>query len=218
MSSKMLAVSDIFFTIQGEAEYTGHPSLFLRLQGCNVGCPWCDTKQTWNLDPAKVVPLESVLDKRKESDEYAVASSEDVLGAIKQYKPTRVVITGGEPCDQNIRPLAQELLKLGIAVSVETSGTSEINLPADAWVTVSPKINMKKPLLQASLDRANEIKMPVGKARDIELLEGLSLKEGVPVWLQPLSQNEAATSLCLQQAKEKGYRVSIQTHKYIGVK
>jgi 7-carboxy-7-deazaguanine synthase len=135
-----------------------------------------------------------------------------------------VVITGGEPCLYDLRPLVSALLAAEPArtVQVETSGTQEVLVPDEAWVTVSPKLDMPGGLkvLSSALERADEIKYPVGKAADVERLVGDVMPfviRDVPVYLQPLSQSKRATQTCLDAAaKEPGWRVSIQTHKFTG--
>lgn len=218
-------VNEVFETLQGEARWTGTPSLFIRLQGCAVGCPWCDTKHTWAVDKANAVPLCQMLAKEKDTDTYAIASVDDLVGVACLSKARHVVITGGEPLDHNLAPLTIALLVKNKTVQIETSGTAPIGrIPLQTWVTVSPKVNMPggKQVLVECLDRANEIKMPVGKMSDIEMLRAVLARrssEGEPVvWLQPLSLSEKATALCIEQATMNGWRVSLQTHRFAGLR
>ena len=192
----MLRINEIFNTIQCEGKYTGTPSTFIRLQGCKVGCGWCDTKDSWNTGT------------RLYSPEYIAE-----LATLEH-----VVITGGEPCEQDLSELTAALS--GKFRTLETSGTAEISGDFE-WVTVSPKIGMPGGLvvLDSAILRADEIKFPVGKASDIDALKSLlsRAKEGVIISLQPLSQSKAATELCIKHCIANGWNLSIQVHKYIEI-
>ncbi len=218
----MLKVNEIFETIQGEASYTGTPAVFLRLQGCPVACPWCDTKHTWHIQPEHTVAISVMLEKQADAPEFAQMSEKDLVEAVRSFHARHVVITGGEPCSYDLTQLTSELVGLGYTVQIETSGTFPVRAHPDTWVTVSPKVDMPGGLsvLPDALRRANEIKHPVGRERDIDNLR-LVLRDANPaalVWLQPLSQSEKATALCIQEATLNGWRVSIQTHKFLGVR
>ena len=224
MQRDLLLVNEIFQTLQGEAGFTGTPSVFVRLQGCPVGCAWCDTRHTWHADPANIIPINRMLGKDKDTGEYAEMSADAVIGSVTSFDARHVVITGGEPCLYDLVPLSAALVDRGYSVQVETSGTAEISVHPDAWVTVSPKLNMPGGLAvrEDALRRANEIKMPIGKPDDIELLEERVVpfvdRSKVDIWLQPLSQSRSATALCVETAGKRQFRVSIQTHKYIGIR
>lgn len=218
-----LPLNELFVTIQGEARYTGTPATFLRLQGCAVGCPWCDTKHTWAMDTADLVDLTSVLAKRSDSRSYAMATVGQLLEQCLKG-PEHVVITGGEPCDHDLLALTACLMDAGLNVQIETSGTAPVRVDERAWVTLSPKIAMPggKTLLPDAWARADEIKMPVGKASDIETLKRLIEEGGISpvplIWLQPLSANPKATQLCMMEAIANGWHLSLQTHKFIGAR
>lgn len=217
----MLRVNEMFPTIQGEAGYTGTPSVFIRLQGCPVGCSWCDTKHTWGTNPRHEVSTTEMLSKVDNSPTWAGMSDQQVIEAAVAMGPRHFVITGGEPCTYDLFLLTAGLWTLG-SVQVETSGTHEIKVAPGTWVTVSPKVGMAGGLQvrRDALERANEIKMPVANRADIEHLE--QLLEGVPkgktVWLQPVSQGEEATALCMATCSAKNWRLSLQTHKYAGLR
>ena len=93
-------INEIFQTIQGEGVFTGLPAIFVRLQGCPVGCPWCDTRHTWVVDPARQVPVSQVLDCSNETDGWSPMSGAQVLASFAElgYRAKPVVITGGVPC------------------------------------------------------------------------------------------------------------------------
>jgi len=218
-------VNELFQTIQGEGIYTGTPAIFVRLQGCDVGCAWCDTKHTWEIDNEKQTDLILLTDQSSESDRWATVSAQGIVDEIHRlaYHAKLVVITGGEPCMYDLRPLTQVLHEQGFTTQIETSGTYPVLVDDAAWVTVSPKVNMrsKKAVLTSALMRANEIKHPVGTEKDIEqldaLLSGLDAIADKTISLQPISQKEKATALCMKIAIERNWRLSVQLHKYLQI-
>ncbi len=218
-------INEIFQTLQGEGVFTGVPAIFIRLQGCPVGCSWCDTKQTWDKEPEKERPLDQILIKTLDSDEWASASVADILACFRQnkYTATHIVITGGEPCIYDLIPLTTELEQQGYQCQIETSGTYPIQCTENTWVTLSPKVKMRGGLtvLTEAVNRANEIKHPVAREKDIEALEALlALREQsgeLITSLQPISQNKSATQLCIDTCIERNWRLSIQTHKYLNI-
>ncbi|WP_028864656.1 7-carboxy-7-deazaguanine synthase QueE [Psychromonas aquimarina] len=218
-------VNELFQTIQGEGFYTGVPAIFVRLQGCDVGCAWCDTKHTWEIDPNKQSALNLLTDRSNESDRWADVSAQDIVDEIKRlgYTAKLVVITGGEPCMADLRELTHLLHEFGFQTQVETSGTYPVLVDACTWVTLSPKVKMRggKVVLQSALERANEIKHPVGTEKDIEqldeLLSQLKSTRNKTICLQPISQKPKATALCSRVCIERNWRLSVQVHKYLGI-
>ncbi|BEE09591.1 7-carboxy-7-deazaguanine synthase [Aeromonas dhakensis] len=225
MTKMHYPINEIFQTIQGEGVFTGLPAIFVRLQGCPVGCPWCDTRHTWVVDPAREVGVQAVLDCSNESDGWSKMSTEQILASFQQlgYQARHVVITGGEPCLYDLQDLSTVLIAAGYQVQIETSGTSEIQTHERTWVTVSPKINMKGglPVLVSALERANEIKHPVATERHVEELDALlataRLRDDVVIALQPISQKPRATQLAMATCIARNWRLSIQTHKYLDI-
>ena len=218
----MLKINEIFDTIQGEAFYTGTPATFIRLQGCPVGCHWCDTKHTWSEGTEKLrVEIDEMLHKTKDSPKWSDLTERQILKIVEKLKPRHFVLTGGEPCSQDIFELTRLLATIG-SVQVETSGTHTINVYHKTWVTVSPKIDMLGGLeiLNSALIRANELKMPINGLKDVKNLQKLVKKSnyGQMVWLQPVSQKAENTDLCVKTAMDNKWRISIQTHKYMGVR
>ena len=218
-------INEIFQTIQGEGVFTGLPAIFVRLQGCPVGCPWCDTRHTWVVDPSREVDSKEVLDRSNESDGWSKMSTDEILVSFETlgYKARHVVLTGGEPCLYDLIELSTALVTAGFQVQIETSGTSEIKTHDSAWVTVSPKIGMKGglPVLRSALERANEIKHPVATEHHIEELDALlataELRKDVVIALQPISQKPRATELAMATCIARNWRLSIQTHKYLNI-
>ncbi|MCW8093069.1 7-carboxy-7-deazaguanine synthase QueE [Alteromonas sp. ASW11-130] len=215
----------MFETIQGEGVYTGLPSIFVRLQGCPVGCPWCDTKHTWTLDDAFLTSSSAVLEKQNESEHFFNANEHELLELFIQrgYRAKHVVITGGEPCMYDLIPLTRLLHEQGFTTQIETSGTYEIKCVEATWVTVSPKVDMKGglPILDSALLRANEIKHPVAMQKHVDeldlLLQRLGDKQPEHICLQPISQQQRATDLAIKTCIQRNWRLSLQTHKYIGI-
>ncbi|AXW85835.1 7-cyano-7-deazaguanosine (preQ0) biosynthesis protein QueE [Lonsdalea britannica] len=218
-------INEMFQTLQGEGYFTGVPAVFIRLQGCPVGCSWCDTKHTWEKRPEREIPLKQIVDKTTESDAWGSASVEDIVGHMTRlgYTARHVVITGGEPCIHDLTTLTQRLEALGFSTQIETSGTHEIRCSTHCWVTVSPKVNMRGGMvvIDQALQRADEIKHPVARERDIEtldtLLNRLDDDKARVIALQPISQKEEATRLCIATCIARNWRLSMQTHKYLNI-
>ena len=218
----MLKINEIFDTIQGEAFYTGTPATFIRLQGCPVGCHWCDTKHTWSEGTERLrIEIDEMLDKTTDSPKWSDMEEEEIVRIVEKLQPRHFVLTGGEPCSQDIFKLTRLLATIG-TVQVETSGTHTINVYHKTWVTVSPKIEMLGGLkvLNTAITRDNELKMPINNVNDVKNLQKLVKKGnyGQLIWLQPVSQKEENTNLCVQTAMDNNWRISIQTHKYMGVR
>lgn len=218
-------INEIFQTLQGEGVFTGVPAIFVRLQRCPVGCNWCDTKHTWELLPEKACSAEDMMSKTEEDDRWASLDADSIIMQFetKGYTARHVVITGGEPCLYDLRPLTAVLEARGYQCQIETSGTQPVQCSEKTWVTVSPKVNMRGgyDVLTPSLLRADEVKHPVGRQRDIDELDLLLAKlpgdKQLVVALQPISQKPAATALCIETCIARNWRFSMQTHKYLNI-
>lgn len=217
-------INELFETIQGEGSFTGQPSIFLRLQGCPVGCSWCDTKHTWEINLNSEVSRDVVLNKKAETDEWVDLSVDDIFNIIasKNFKAKHIVITGGEPCMVDLTPLCTMFELKGYSTQIETSGTFEVLTTDKCWVTVSPKVNMRGgyDILSSAMQRANEIKHPVATEQHVQDLKDLLAEHNIidtPVYLQPISQKERATQLAIDTCIANNWRLSIQVHKYIGI-
>ena len=231
MSNKLYyKVNEVFTTIQGEGSFAGHPAVFIRLQGCDVGCGFCDTKQTWD-DKEESYLLENSNDvfkkvqNQNETEKQLwgnVHISELMSYVCQQLNVGLVVITGGEPCLQNISPLIDAIEETGRTVQIETSGTEIVKCNDKTWVTVSPKIEIgnMKPIVPQAIERANEIKYVCGAIQHLEKLDALIMqyKPTAKIYLQPLSILPKATEICVSEAIKRGWLVSIQTHKYINIR
>jgi len=217
-------VNELFETIQGEGSFTGQPSIFIRLQGCPVACSWCDTKHTWDINLNEKVNANDMLTKAQESATWSELSIEQILSVVqeKDYQARHLVITGGEPCMDNLTPLCLAFEDEGFSCQVETSGTFEILVSANCWVTVSPKINMKGgyKILNSAMCRANEIKHPIATEQHIDELKDLLAEHKIintPIYLQPISQKKRATELAIKTCIANNWRLSVQVHKYLGI-
>jgi 7-carboxy-7-deazaguanine synthase len=223
-------VSELYVTIQGEGRHTGTPVVLVRLHGCPVGCPWCDTKYTWGAVGRQ--PEQQVADLGSlghGTTNFCLATPQEIATHARTLGPKLgwVLLTGGEPGRYNLSDLLQALGDDGWQVMMETSGTDGKFLDGDGpdWLCVSPKIGMPGgEVMQADvIAMADEIKWPVGRKEDVEKLDAFLTEYMIDdcdpafVTLQPLSMSENATKLCVETALARGYRVSIQTHKVMGL-
>ena len=220
-------LNELFETLQGEGFFTGVPAIFARLQGCPVGCSWCDTQHTWALNTEdEVGEIRAVLAKSDANSHYCRLTATALLAECQRqgYHARHLVITGGEPCMYDLRPLSALFADAGFQVQVETSGTFDVQIDARAWVTVSPKVNMAGgyPVLLSALERANEIKHPVAREAHIAELDALLAQlpdggAGKQICLQPISQQPRATALAIRTCIARNWRLSTQLHKYLAI-
>ncbi|WP_341734200.1 7-carboxy-7-deazaguanine synthase QueE [Microcoleus sp. EPA2] len=191
-------------TVQGEGYWTGTLVDFIRLAGCPVRCPWCDTGYS---NGGKGLP----------------AVSQSIAQLLAQLQSKRVVITGGEPfIHRDLPELIQALLAADKQVSIETSGAYWLDVSPQAWITLSPKehVSPKYPVQELFWSRANEIKLVVSTGKEVEFYhKHLALNVDIPVFLQPeWNSKDAAIPIILELLKQNpNYRLSLQTHKFIGV-
>lgn len=189
-----------FYTIQGEGAFSGAPAYFIRLGGCDVGCFWCDVKESWD---AEAHPGFSA----DELAEDAAASGSSIA-----------VITGGEPAMHPLADLTRAIRQRGIRTHIETSGAHAITGEWD-WVTLSPK-KFKTPLAE-SYGLASELKMIVYNRHDLQFAEQEALKVSSDclLYLQPeWDRREEAIPQILNYLRDNPrWRLSLQSHKYIGV-
>jgi len=192
----MLALAETFYSVQGEGTWTGTPAVFVRLAGCNLNCRFCDTDYSL---------------KEYASVENVVARVRELGGAC----PT-VILTGGEPLAQReSSALIDALRHDGRRVHIESNGSIAVDLPADVWLTVSPKERLD-PRMAA---RANEIKLIVDGRVPLEWLDAFAGRD-IPTFLQPEGNKAANIALALEAAKAlpERVRLGLQTHKFIGVR
>lgn len=212
-----LLVNEIFDSYQGEGHFVGTPCTFVRLQGCSVGCSFCDTKHTWGTGSKFKDSQSSIILKDETPNRFfASMSSADIL---KNCKEDTIIITGGEPFEQDITELIQVLLFNSKVVCIETSGNSSFSKIENVFYTVSPKItkNTNLDILKESLSRASEVKIVPSPGILIKI--DWIIKNVNPsafLTFQPESCEKISLELCIALAKKYKGRVSIQTHKYVG--
>ena len=225
MTGLKYPVNDYYSTVQGEGVLTGVPMMLLRLHGCPVGCPFCDTKETWEVRDDDVVGTFEAI--RGANPKWIKAEASEIAAKLNEERKGEkwVLLTGGEPAMLPLRSLVDWLHKYKFKVAVETSGTAGgmVNASAD-WVCVSPKENMPggRAILPEAVRCADELKFVIGREDDLgrvkKFLTEYATKPTVTVCLQPMSQSKKATQLCIAAVGEYGWRLSIQMHKYISVR
>ena len=195
-----LPVMEAFYTIQGEGYHQGKAAYFIRLGGCDVGCVWCDVKESWD---ASAHPKQSI--------------AEMVSGAAR-FPGRLAVITGGEPLMHDCTELTSELSKAGFATHIETSGAYPLSGEWD-WICLSPK-KFKAPLPEI-LPLVNELKVVIYNKTDFEWAEQWAalVTPRCKLFLQPeWSRSEAITPLIIEYVKNNPqWEFSLQLHKYIHV-
>ncbi len=195
-----LPVMEEFYTIQGEGYYSGRPAYFIRLGGCDVGCSWCDVKESWDFEAHPHVDVDKLVNN------------------VLLHNSNFVVITGGEPTLYNLDEITKKLALNGIETAIETSGTNELS-GSWHWVCFSPK-KFKKPV-ESIYHQANELKVIVVNKHDLlwaqehEVLVNKSCKLFVqPEW----DKKEKMFPEIIDFVKSNPqWQLSIQSHKYINV-
>jgi 7-carboxy-7-deazaguanine synthase len=190
----VIQLSEIFYSIQGEGLWTGTPAIFIRLAGCNLACDFCDTDYSTKL--------------------FASVGEVLALVAAAGGDCPMVVLTGGEPLAQAETPaLIEALRRDGRRVHIESNGTIFTELPDDVWLCVSPKERVDPRMAR----RANEAKLIVDERVPEEHLALFAEKP--TILLQPEGNKSSNVALALQYAKAhpQRFRLSLQTHKFIGV-
>lgn len=193
-----------FYTLQGEGYHQGKAAYFIRLGGCDVGCVWCDVKESWD---AAIHPKYSI--------EQIVVTA---LNAVPEGKEKIAVITGGEPLMHDLTELTQLLQQKGFKTHIETSGAHPLTGTWD-WICLSPK-KFKAPLSDI-LPLANELKVVVFNKTDFEWAESFAsqLHPDCKLYLQPeWDKKELVMPLIIDYIQQHPqWRLSLQIHKYIGV-
>ena len=199
-AGEILPVMEDFYTIQGEGFNTGKAAYFIRLGGCDVGCHWCDVKESWD---ASVHPLTSI---------------EKIVERASAYPAKAVVITGGEPSLYNLDPLCKSLKAKGIKIFIETSGAYPLTGQFD-WICVSPK-KFKAPS-KDWLASANELKVIVFNSSDFKWAQehAQNIRSECKQYLQPeWSKIDKILPEIIEFVKSNtDWEVSLQTHKYLNI-
>ncbi|QDH81404.1 radical SAM protein [Echinicola soli] len=196
----MLPLMEAFYTIQGEGTFTGHPAYFIRLGGCDVGCVWCDVKESW------------------EAAKWPVLSVEEIVDGALQYPGRLVVITGGEPLMYELGPLTALLKEKGFTTNIETSGAHPFSGQFD-WVCFSPK-KFKEPH-PSIFEKADEIKVIVFHKSDFDFAEkhAKKVQPSCKKLLQPeWSKSDKFTGEIIDYIKNHpDWNISLQTHKFMDI-
>lgn len=195
-----LPVMEAFYTIQGEGFHQGRAAYFIRLGGCDVGCVWCDVKESWDASLHPLIPVEKIVDTAGE------------------YPGRLAVVTGGEPLLHQLDELTGALKKAGFETNIETSGSSPLSGSWD-WICLSPK-KFKAPVPEI-VPLANELKVVIYNKHDFEWAETFAaqVNPNCKLYLQP-EWNRAAemTPLIIEYIKtHPRWELSLQIHKYINV-
>ena len=200
LKENLLPVMEMFYTIQGEGEHTGKAAFFIRIGGCDVGCVWCDVKDSWD------------------AEKHPLLSINQILEEVSKYPAGICVVTGGEPMMYDLMELTTALKQNGWRTHLETSGAYPISGNWD-WICVSPK--KFKPPLEASLATANELKAIIFHPSDFSWAESFinKLNPTCKLMLQPeWSKSDQITSSVVDFVKlHPWWKISLQTHKYINV-
>jgi 7-carboxy-7-deazaguanine synthase len=197
---EVLPVMEAFYTIQGEGFHQGKAAYFIRLGGCDVGCVWCDVKDSWDVDRHPKIEIKNI------------------VGEALKHPGRLAVVTGGEPLMHNCTALTDELHKAGFTTNIETSGSYPLTGDWD-WICVSPK-KFKAPL-QAILPLANELKVVIFNKSDFAWAEKYAamVAPGCKLYLQPEWEKSAlVTPMIIDYIlRHPKWEISLQIHKYIHV-
>jgi 7-carboxy-7-deazaguanine synthase len=199
-TEQKLPVMEHFYTIQGEGFYQGHAAYFIRLGGCDVGCVWCDVKESWD------------------ADAHSKYSIDEIVSWVVDAQAPLAVITGGEPLLHQLDALTNALKNKGIKTNIETSGSSPLSGNWD-WICVSPK-KFKAPLNEV-VEKANELKVVVFNKTDFEWAEkhAASVNNHCKLYLQPEWDKSAQVlPLIIEYLKQNPkWKISLQVHKYMNI-
>lgn len=194
-----LPLMEEFYTIQGEGFHSGRAAYFIRIGGCDVGCHWCDVKESWNPDLHPATDISQVV-------ENAAKASETI------------VVTGGEPLTWNMEPLTSRLKEKGLSIHIETSGAYPVSGKWD-WFCLSPK--KMKPPVEEAYALADELKVIIFNHHDFKWAEEHASKVGkdCKLFLQPewSRREKMMPSISDYVMANPKWQISLQMHKYIGI-
>ncbi len=195
-----LPLMEAFYTIQGEGYFTGTPAYFIRLGGCDVGCHWCDVKESWEALNHPNTPVQQIVEQ------------------VEAISAKRVVITGGEPLMYDLSHLTGALKTLGVKIHLETSGAYPLTGDWD-WICFSPK-KFKQPLPEF-YQLSHELKIIIFNRSDFEWAvgHGRQMHQGAHLFVQPewSRENEMLPSILQFVKNNQDWRISLQTHKYMDI-
>lgn len=193
-----LPIMEDFYTIQGEGKYTGHAAYFIRTAACDVGCPFCDVKESWDIDENQWKTIDSIVEKVGDAP--------------------LAVVTGGEPLMHNLDELCKQLQSKQIRTHIESSGSSPFSGIWD-WFTLSPK-KRKMPLAE-NWKQANELKIVISRANDFKFAEECAdmVGEDCLLYLQPeWDRSDKILPEIIAYIKQyPKWKMSLQTHKFMDI-
>lgn len=193
-------VMEDFYTIQGEGVHAGKAAYFIRTAGCDVNCWWCDVQESWD------------------EEKHPMVATGDIVKRARESGAPFAVITGGEPLLHDLDPLTLALKRAGLETHIETSGSSPISGYLD-WITFSPK-RFKEPVDEI-YRHADELKVVVLTTKDLEWAEenAARCRPDTRLLLQPEWSRESSVDLILEYVKaHPQWQISLQTHKFMGVR
>jgi 7-carboxy-7-deazaguanine synthase len=200
MINMTLPVMEDFYTIQGEGYFQGHAAYFVRLAGCDVGCVWCDVKESWDASAHPLMRIGEITER------------------IQRTNAGIVVVTGGEPAMYDLSALTTQLKRAGYRTHIETSGAYPLTGTWD-WVCFSPK-KFKSPH-SSVFSQSNELKIVVYNMSDFEWAEAFAEKvpEECILYLQPeWSREQEMVPQIIAYVKENPrWKISLQIHKYMNI-
>jgi len=196
-SANKYKVNEIFYSLEGEGFFSGVAAIFIRLAGCTMGCPWCDTKYA-------------------QKTNYNL-TAEQILKKIAVYPCKTVVLTGGEPTEQNLTALLKLLKQNKYQIHLETNGANLIDTKLFDFCTVSPKAYVNAKMLKKA-DAVKYITDTKTTLAEIESLEEKTSKKTL-FYLQPKNNSKENIKQCLKLIKQKSnLRLSVQLHKFLNIK
>jgi organic radical activating enzyme len=200
MTADKIPIMEMFYTIQGEGFHTGRAAYFIRTGGCDIGCVWCDVKESWD------------------ANAHPPLSVEEIVNEVIKSKTDFVVITGGEPTMYDLTALTAALKKIGIEIALETSGAYPIQGHFD-WICLSPK-KFKMPL-EKNYKLANELKMIIFNKSDFDWADELKNKviNTCKLYVQTeWDKSEKMLPLIINYVKDNWeWKISLQTHKFLNI-
>ena len=195
-----LPVMEHFYTLQGEGSHSGRAAYFIRLAGCDVGCVWCDVKESWDISPSQSLSIDTIVKE------------------VGQTPTDFVVITGGEPTMHNLHELTSALKAKGYEIAIETAGVHPLKGQID-WYCFSPK-KFKAPIEEA-YELAQELKVVIAHPSDFEWAEQHAAKvsKTCVLYLQTeWEKQDRFLPLIIDYIKRnKKWKISLQTHKYMQI-
>jgi organic radical activating enzyme len=203
-----------FYTIQGEGFYQGSAAYFIRLGGCDVGCVWCDVKDSWDASKHPQLNIDTIVEQAVQEVNQPATSNQQ----LATVKSVLAVVTGGEPLLHNLNALTDALHQKGFLTNIETSGSSPLSGKWD-WICLSPK-KFKAPLPEV-VPFANELKVVIFNKHDFAWAEtyAAQVSPTCKLYLQPEWDKAASiTPLIIDYIKANPkWELSLQLHKYINV-